>query len=87
MTPLIIGAVYEHVKTGNHYRLLVVAKDSKSLEDIVVYEALYDNKISKKWVRTKESFVGTAVNTDGTMHPRFVLVENVSVNGKNLKNG
>lgn len=70
-----IGATYEHVKTGKKYKLLFVAKESKSLEGMVVYEALYDNAVSKIWVRTKESFTGEAVRPDGTLHPRFRLVE------------
>ena len=75
MMPLTIGATYEHVKTGKQYKLLYVAKDSKSLEEMVVYEALYDNSVSKIWVRSKKSFTGEAVRPDGTLHPRFRLVE------------
>ena len=75
MTPLKEGAVYEHVKTSRQYRLLVIAKDSKTLEEFVVYEALYDNPVSKVWFRSKESFVGEAKSPDGTFHPRFRLVE------------
>ena len=74
MTPLIVGAEYEHVKTGNHYRLLALAKDSHTLTDLVVYEALYDNTVAKIWVRSKEEFLGEAQSPDGTLHPRFRLV-------------
>ncbi len=72
--PLIEGAIYEHVKTGTKYRLLAVAKETKELGEYVVYEALYDNPVSKYWIRTKEEFIGTAVRPDGTPHPRFRLV-------------
>jgi len=75
MMPLKIGATYEHVKTGKRYKLLVVAKDSKSLEEMVVYEALYENTVSKIWIRSKKSFIGEAVRPDGTLHPRFQLVK------------
>ena len=75
MTSLKLGEISEHVKTGKQYKLLMVAKDSKSLEDTVIYEALYNNAISKIWVRSKESFTGEAVRPDGTLHPRFRLVE------------
>ena len=69
------GAVYEHVKTGKRYRIIALAKDSSTLEELVVYEALYDNSVSSLWVRSKENFLGEAISSDGTMHPRFRLVE------------
>jgi hypothetical protein len=69
-----IGTIYEHVKTGNQYRVISLAKDSKTLEDLVVYEALYDNEVSKVWVRPKASFLGLATSPDGTKHPRFRMV-------------
>lgn len=75
MTLVHIGGVYEHVKTGKKYKVLVVAKDSKTLEDLVVYEALYDHQLSKTWVRPLASFTGEAKAADGTSHPRFRLVE------------
>lgn len=70
-----ISSTYEHVKTGRKYKLVALAKDSSSLEELVVYEALYDNKVSKIWVRSKKGFMGEALSPDGTTHPRFRLVE------------
>ena len=70
-----IEGVYEHVKTGKRYRLLSVAKDVHTLEDFVVYEALYDNEVGKIWIRSKNEFLGEATSVDGTMHPRFILVK------------
>ena len=70
-----IGSIYEHVKTGKHYKLLSVAKDVHDLEEMVVYEALFENNVSKIWVRTKEEFLGEAKSPDGTFHPRFKLVD------------
>lgn len=61
--------IYEHYK-GNHYRVIGVAKHSETLEDLVIYEALYDNEVSKLWVRPKEMFLGT-VEVDGEYVPRF----------------
>lgn len=72
---LIIDAKYEHVKTGKLYRLLSVAKHHQNLEEYVVYEALYDNQVSKIWMRTKEEFLGEAKSSDGSFHPRYTLVE------------
>lgn len=70
-----VAATYEHVKTGNLYRVLALAKDSKTLEDLVVYEALYNNEVSKVWVRPKSSFLGFAIGADGVKHSRFRLVQ------------
>jgi hypothetical protein len=74
-TLLKIDGVYEHIKTGKRYRIIAFGKDEKTLTDMVIYEALYDNSVSKVWIRPKESFVGEAQSPDGTFHPRFRLVE------------
>ncbi len=73
--PLVVGAVYRHVKTNTRYRLVAVGKHVKTLEEFVMYEALYDNPVSKMWVRSKESFLGEAKSPEGTLHPRFVREE------------
>ena len=70
-----IGVTYEHVKTGKQYKLLALAKDTKDLTELVVYESLYDNEVSKIWVRPKEEFLGEAASPDGTYHPRFKMVK------------
>lgn len=36
-----IGAVYRHYKNRHDYLVLAVAKHSETLEDMVVYKALY----------------------------------------------
>lgn len=73
MTELKVGAVYVHVKTGTRYRLLALGKHVKTLQEYVVYESLYDNPVSKIWIREKESFIGEAKSPDGTFHPRFQI--------------
>ncbi len=70
-----VGAVYEHVKTGKRYKLMALAKDVHSLDELVVYEALYQNNVGKVWVRSKEEFLGEAKSPDGSFHPRFRVVE------------
>lgn len=63
--------IYEHYKNPeHHYRVLGVAKHSETMEDMVVYEVLYENEISKLWVRPLEMFLGD-VEIDGKAIPRF----------------
>lgn len=64
---------YRHSKTGNYYRVIGVAKDSETLEECVVYEAMYDNPESKLWIRTKKMFL-ESVEVNGEKVPRFVFV-------------
>ncbi|MSU55049.1 MAG: DUF1653 domain-containing protein [Candidatus Taylorbacteria bacterium] len=61
--------IYKHFK-GGRYRVLGVAKHSETLEDLVVYEALYENDLSKLWVRPASLFVET-VELDGKKVSRF----------------
>ncbi len=63
-----LGA-YQHYK-GGHYRVLSLAKHSETLEDMVVYEALYENDLGKIWVRPLAMFL-EEVEVNGIMVPRF----------------
>jgi hypothetical protein len=53
--PMIEGSVYRHYK-GGLYRMLHLATDEATGEDIVVYRSLADDRI---WVRTAYSWNGT----------------------------
>jgi len=64
---------YKHSKTGNFYRVLTVAKHSETLEELVVYECLYDNPRSKIWVRPLKMFVEEVI-INGKKVPRFSFV-------------
>ncbi|MBI2577355.1 MAG: DUF1653 domain-containing protein [Candidatus Wildermuthbacteria bacterium] len=64
--------VYEHYK-GKRYRVIGVAKHSEMLEDLVVYEALYENPKSKLWVRPLEMFLAE-VDVAGKRTPRFSYI-------------
>lgn len=66
---------YEHYKSGKKYRVIGVAKHSETLEDMVVYEALYDNEMSKLWVRPLAMFLEN-VTVDGKRVPRFKYIGN-----------
>jgi hypothetical protein len=70
-TPIIPGALYRHYK-GNLDRVVGLAKHSETLEDMVVYEALYDNDLGKLWVRPKAIFEDS-VTVNGITIPRYSL--------------
>lgn len=61
---------YQHSKTGNFYNVLGIAKHSETLEELVVYECLYDNPRSKLWVRPKKMFL-EEITLNGKKVPRF----------------
>lgn len=63
--------IYKHYKTGNLYKVIGVGKNSETLEDLVFYEALYENKVSKLWARPLEMFVEVVVAPDGIKKKRF----------------
>ncbi len=65
---------YQHSKTGNFYNVLGIAKHSETHEDLVVYECLYDNPLSKLWVCPLKMFL-EEVEIDGKKVPRFRFVE------------
>lgn len=65
---------YQHSKTGNYYQVIGVAKHSETLEEFVVYEALYKNPTSKLWIRPIKMFL-EKVEIDGKQTPRFKYIE------------
>jgi len=73
-TPLIPGAIYQHYK-GGKYRVHGLVRHSESLDELVLYETLYENKLGKMWVRPKEMFL-ERVQIDGQWIPRFSHIEN-----------
>ena len=58
---------------GKQYEVVDIAKNTENLEDYVVYKALYDNEVSKMWIRKKDNFNETVV-VDGKGIPRFSFV-------------
>lgn len=72
MQELEIGTKYRHYKNKDHtYEIVGIAKHSETLEEMVVYKALYENEDFGKdclWVRPKEMFS-----------------ENVIINGVEIK--
>ena len=61
------GKFYRHFK-GNVYRVLHIAKHSETLEDIVVYQAMYGER--GIWVRPKAMFE-EVIERDGLTYRRF----------------
>ncbi len=61
------GGIYEHYK-GLLYKLISVGRHSESLEEVVVYQALYGNR--DIWVRPLEKFL-EHVDLDGKKVSRF----------------
>lgn len=68
------GQIYLHSKSRNNYKIIALAKHSETLEDLVVYEALYDNPRSKIWVRPLLMW-NEIVEISGEQKPRFKLIE------------
>lgn len=66
---------YRHFK-GNVYKLVGFAKDSETLEELVVYQAMYGE--GEMWARPKEDFFGK-VERDGKEMNRFE-----ELNGKGM---
>jgi len=64
---------YLHSKSGKEYKVHFVAKHSETLEELVVYEALYDNPTSKYWVRPRKMFE-EIVEINGEKKPRFKYI-------------
>ncbi len=61
---------YRHYK-GNEYRVVGLARHSETLEELVVYQALYGDR--GLWVRPRAMFVET-VKVGGRSVPRFERV-------------
>jgi hypothetical protein len=70
--PIKLG-VYKHSKKGELCRVIGLAKHTETLEDMVVYESLYENTVSKLWVRPASMFT-EEVLLNGNYVPRFVFV-------------
>jgi hypothetical protein len=71
---MIKPGIYKHSKKGNLYKVYFVAKHSETLEDFVVYEALYENETSKFWVRPASMFE-EEIELNGERVPRFVFIK------------
>ena len=74
MEPIKLGR-YRHFK-GKYYEVLGVARHSETMEEYVVYRALYGER--GLWVRPLSMFT-QMVERDGKLQPRFAYVEEVQI--------
>ncbi|RTL05866.1 DUF1653 domain-containing protein [Candidatus Dependentiae bacterium] len=65
--------VYQHYK-GNLYEVIDIARHSETLEQLVVYKALYGDY--GLWVRPLSMFTEDVV-IEGQQKKRFTLISNV----------
>lgn len=63
---------YRHYK-GKDYKVIAVVKHSETLEELVVYETLYECDHGKYWARPLEMFTQT-FEKDGQTIKRFRLI-------------
>ena len=67
---------YKHYK-GKEYKVIGIATHSETLEELVVYEALYEiegKRFNSLWVRPKKMFE-EKIELNGTMVNRFQYLE------------
>ncbi len=77
-TTTITPGLYRHYK-GNLYEVIGLARHSETLEELVVYRALYAGEFpfGQRWVRPKAMFAETIV-FEGRTVPRFTRVEDAA---------
>ena len=68
-----VDGLYEHYK-GLRYKVLAVARHSETLEELVVYQALYGER--GVWLRPLAMFLEN-VTINGKLQPRFKLVQGI----------
>ena len=68
---IVVGCLYEHYK-GLRYKILGVARHSETLEELIVYQALYGE--GDIWVRPLDMFL-ESIEINEQLQPRFKLVQ------------
>lgn len=70
------GETYTHYRNGKAYVILAIGRNRDTEEEVVVYEAQYDDAVFGKnavWVRTLKEFE-VVVEKEGERVPRFIKV-------------
>jgi len=65
--------IYQHYK-GNYYKVIGMARHSETLEDLVVYQALYGEH--GLWVRPAKMF-GESMMINNEAKPRFQFISHI----------
>ena len=68
---IIINGIYKHYK-GNFYKVIGIAMHSESLEELVVYQGLYDD--NPLWCRPKYMWNET-LEYNGKIIKRFEFIK------------
>ena len=71
MKELIVGAKYRHTKSGKEYEIVGIAKHSETLDEMVVYRALYGEH--QIWVRPLPMFLEEVAIGEKRL-PRFTYM-------------
>lgn len=69
---LVKNGIYRHYK-GKNYRLIDIVRHSETLEEMALYETLYENKLGRLWVRPLAMFL-EMVEFEGKTCPRFEYI-------------
>lgn len=64
---------FRHYK-NKPYKYLGTARHSETLEELALYESLYENSLGRIWVRPKEMFFEN-VQIEGVVKPRFEKID------------
>lgn len=64
--------IYRHYK-GKNYKVIGFCHHSETLEEMVLYEALYENEIGQLWVRPKKMFEDK-ITFQGKLVDRFEYI-------------
>jgi len=73
--------IYQHYR-GNYYHAIGICRHSETLEEMVVYRALYADYGT--WVRPKNMFC-EMVSINGASVPRFKFIKTVDVEAPELR--
>jgi hypothetical protein len=70
---IVKGGLYRHYKDKN-YRVIDIVRHSETLEEMVLYEALYKNELGNLCVRPLKMFT-EKIDVGGKQVPRFLFVK------------